>query len=255
LEENVAEQEGPAIPSPSMCEPLGDLEIVSKEDWSAAREELLKEEKAHMKARDRLIAKRRRLPVTEVDADYRFIGPEGEIDLLDLFQGRRQLIIYRFFYAPDVENWPGGACSGCSMFADTVAHPAHMAARDTTLAFVTAARFDHIERLRGRMGWRHLPFYSLPDERFSKDFDVEELFGLNVFVRKEDKVYRTFFLNGRGIEEIGSVFSFLDMTLLGRQETWQEVPEGRPQGDPYIWWRLHDHYGDIAAPYPPRQQS
>jgi predicted dithiol-disulfide oxidoreductase (DUF899 family) len=236
-----------------MREPLGDFDIVSNEDWNSARQELLKEEKAHMKARDRLIAKRRRLPVTEVDSDYHFIGPDGEVDLLDLFQGRRQLIIYRFFFAPDVENWPDGACSGCSMFADTVAHPAHLAARDTTLAFVTAAPVGHIERLRERMGWQHIPFYSLPDARFSKDFDVEELFGLNVFVRTDDRVYRSFFLNGRGIEKIGSVFSFLDMTLLGRQEKWQDVPEGRPQGDPYIWWRLHDHYGDVAAPHPPRR--
>jgi predicted dithiol-disulfide oxidoreductase (DUF899 family) len=252
VEERVAEQEGPAIPAPSMREPLPDLDIVSNGEWRAAREELLEEEKAHMKARDLLIAKRRRLPVTEVDTGYHFIGPEGDVDLLELFQGRRQLIIYRFFYAPDVENWPDGACSGCSMFADTVTHPAHVAARDTTLAFVTAAPVDHIERLRARMGWQHLPFYSLPDERFSRDFDVEELFGLNVFIRDDDRVYRTFFLNGRGIEEIGSVFSLLDMTILGRQEHWQDVPEGRPQGDPYTWWRLHDHYGDVAAPRPPR---
>jgi predicted dithiol-disulfide oxidoreductase (DUF899 family) len=249
----MAKQEDPAIPSPSMCEPLGELKVVSKGDWKAARDELVEEEKAHMKARDRLIAKRRQLPVTEVDTDYRFIGPNGDTDLLGLFQGRRQLIIYRFFYAPDVENWPDGACSGCSMFADTVAHPAHMAARDTTLVFVTAAPVDHIERLRKRMGWGHIPFYSLPDGRFSKDFDVEDLFGLNVFIQKDGRVYRTFFLNGRGIEEIGSVFSFLDMTLLGRQEKWQDAPEGWPKGDPYIWWRLHDHYGEVAAPDPPRE--
>jgi predicted dithiol-disulfide oxidoreductase (DUF899 family) len=174
----------------------------------------------------------------------------GETDLLGLFQGRRQLIVYRFFYAPDVENWPDGACSGCSMFADTVVHPAHLAARDTTLAFVTAAPMDHIERLRERMGWSHIPFYSLPDERFSEDFDVKEKFGLNVFVRCEEKVYRTYFLNGLGIEDIGSTFSLLDLTPLGRQEQWQDVPSGRPQGEPYIWWRLHDHYGQVAAPNP-----
>ena len=106
-------------------------------------------------------------------------------DLLGLFEGRRQLIVYRFFYAPDVENWPDGACSGCSLFADTVVHPAHLAARDTTLAFVTAAPIDRIERLRERMGWSHIPFYSLPDERFSRDFGVEEMFGINVFIRRE----------------------------------------------------------------------
>lgn len=249
----MAKQEPPAILAPSMREPIGELNVVSRKEWKKARDALVEEEKAHMKARDRLVAMRRRLPVTEVDRDYRFIGPDGETDLPGLFQGRRQLIVYRFFYAPDVENWPDGACSGCSLFADTVTHPAHIAARDTTLAFVTAAPVDHIQRLRKRMGWGHLTFYSLPDERFSKDFDVAELFGLNVFIQQDGRVYRTFFLNGRGIEEIGSVFSFLDLTPLGRQEKWQDAPEGRPQGDPYTWWRLHDHYGAVAAPGPPRK--
>lgn len=250
----MAKPEGPAIPAPSMGAPIGDMEIVSKAAWRAARDALVEEEKAHMKARDRLIAKRRRLPVTEVRTDYRFVGSDGPVDLAGLFQGRRQLIVYRFFYGPDVENWPDGACSGCSMFADTVTHPAHLAARDTTLAFVTAAPIDRIERLRERMGWTHPAFYSLPDDRFSRDFDVNELFGLNVFIRHEGRVYRSFFLNGRGIEEIGSVFSLLDLTPLGRQERWQDVPNGRPQGDPYFWWRLHDHYGEVAAPDPPRER-
>lgn len=248
----MAERESRGVPAPSMCAPLGELTVVPGDEWRAALEQQVRAEKAHIRDRDRLIAKRRWLPVTEVATDYRFVGPEGDVDLLGLFQGRRQLIIYRFFFAPDVENWPDGACSGCSCFADQVTHPAHLAARDTSLAFVTAAPVDNVERLRRRMGWQHLGFYSLADERFSKDFDVEELFGINVFVTVDGRVYRTFFLNGRGVEELGSVFSFLDLTLLGRQETWQEVPEGRPQGDPYVWWRLHDHYGVVAAPDPPR---
>jgi len=96
----------------------------------------------------------------------------------------------------------------------------------------------------------NIPFYSLPDERFSKDFDVEELFGLNIFIQRDGRVYRTYFLNGRGIEDIGSTFSLLDLTLLGRQEEWQDAPAGRPQGEPYTWWRLHDHYGQVGAPDP-----
>lgn len=102
------------------------------------------------------------------------------------------------------------------------------------------------------MGCDHIPFYLLPDERFFPNFSVEELFGTNVFIRRVEGIYLTYFLNGRGIEEIGLVWSFLDMTSLGRQETWQEVPHGRPQGDPYTWWRLHDNYGQVAAPKPPR---
>ncbi|WP_457584513.1 DUF899 family protein [Ensifer canadensis] len=251
----MARQEDPAVPAPSMREHVGDFNVVSEDAWNTAREKLLAEEKALMRARDRLAAKRRLLPVTEVGRNYKFVARNGDLDLLGLFQGRRQLILYRFFYAPDVENWPDGACSGCSLFADTVAHPAHLAARDTTLAFVTAAPIDKIEGLQERMGWNHIPFYSLPDERFSRDFGVEELFGINVFIRRGERIFRTYFLNGRGIEEIGPVWSFLDMTLLGRQEKWQEVLPGRPQGDPYTWWRLHDNYGPIAAPNPPQPKG
>lgn len=246
----MARPEGPAIPAPSMREPIGDLDVVSDDEWNAAREKLLVQEKALMTEKDRLAAKRRRLPVTQVNRNYQFTGTHGEVDLLGLFEGRRQLIVYRFFYAPDVENWPDGACSGCSLFADTVVHPAHLAARDTTLAFVTAAPIERIDTLRDRMGWRHIPFYSLPDERFSRDFGVVDMFGIYVFIRQGDDIFRSYFLNGRGIEDIGPVWSFLDMTPLGRQEAWQEAPDGRPQGDPYTWWRLHDNYGKVAAPNP-----
>nr|WP_090278380.1 DUF899 domain-containing protein [Mycolicibacterium komanii] len=244
----MAKQEGPAIPSPSTVQRDVALpEIVTNDQWQATRRELLVEEKALMKARDRLAAKRRRMPMTAVRTDYRFVGADGEVDLVGLFAGRRQLIVYRFFYAPDVENWPDGACSGCSLFADTVVHPAHLAARDTTLVFVTAAPPERIAHLTARMGWQRLPFFSLVGDEFSRDFGVEEMFGLNVFVRDRDRVYRTYFVNGRGIEEIGPVWSFLDITPLGRQEHWQDVPPGRPKGAPYEWWRLHDAYGGVAA--------
>lgn len=221
-------------------------EIVSHEEWQAARDELLVEEKALMKARDRLAAKRRRLPMTPVRGEYRFVGVEGELSLPDLFAGRRQLIVYRFFYAPDVENWPDGSCSGCAFFADTVVHPAHLAARDTSLVFVSAAPQEHIAQLKARMGWEALPFFTLVGDEFSRDFGVEEMFGLNVFIRDGDRVYRTYFVNGRGIEEIGPAWSLLDITPLGRQEDWQDVPPGRPQGPAYEWWRLHDNYGEVA---------
>ena len=220
-------------------------EIVPRDEWQAARDDLLAEEKALMKARDNLAAKRRRLPMTPVRGDYRFVGPEGEVNLLDLFAGRRQLIVYRFFYAPDVENWPDGSCSGCAFFADTVVHPAHLAARDTSLVFVSAAPQERIMQLKARMGWE-MPFFTLVGDEFSRDFGVEEMFGLIVFIRDGDRVYQTYFVNGRGIEEIGPAWSFLDITPLGRQEEWQDVPAGRPQGPTFEWWRLHDNYGDAV---------
>ena len=120
--------------------------IMSAQEWDAAREELLVEEKKLTRARDALAAKRRRMPWMAVEKEYRFDGPEGTVSLLDLFEDRRQLIVYRAFYAPDVTTYPqeGGAyperaCVGCSFLADQVAHPAHLNARDTTLAFVSRA--------------------------------------------------------------------------------------------------------------------
>jgi predicted dithiol-disulfide oxidoreductase (DUF899 family) len=244
---DMAKQEGPGIPSPSMEQrDIALPDIVSHDEWQAARNDLLAEEKALMKARDSLAAKRRRLPMTPVRGDYRFVGPDGESNLLGLFAGRRQLIVYRFFYAPDVENWPDGSCSGCALFADTAVHPAHLAARDTSLVFVSAAPQERITALKTRMGWE-MPFYTLVGDEFSRDFGVEEMFGLIVFIRDGDRVYQTYFVNGRGIEEIGPAWSFLDITPLGRQEDWQDVPAGRPQGPAYEWWRLHDNYGEIAS--------
>jgi predicted dithiol-disulfide oxidoreductase (DUF899 family) len=128
-----------------------------------------------------------------------------------------------------------------------VTHPAHLAARDTSLVFVTAAPQERITALKARMGWEQLPFFTLVGDEFSSDFGVEEMFGVIVFIRDGDRIYQTYFLNGRGIEEIGPAWSLLDITPLGRQEDWQDVPEGRPQGAPYEWWRLHDNYGAVAA--------
>ncbi len=228
--------------APSTTPDVGLPEVVSPAEWRAAFEALKAQERAVTAARDEMSAARRRMPMMRVDTDYRFLGPDGEVGLLDLFEGRRQLIVYRFFYAPDVEGWPEGACSGCSMFADSVTHPAHLNARDTTLAFVSAAPQDRIATYRDRMGWS-VPWYTLVGDDFSRDFDVEEYFGLNVFLRDDDAVYRTYFVNGRGVEVIGSAMTFLDLTPLGRQEHWEDSPAGRPQGEPYEWWRRHDEYG------------
>jgi predicted dithiol-disulfide oxidoreductase (DUF899 family) len=126
--------------------------IVSPQEWEAARQELLVEEKELTRARDALAAKRRRMPRTAVEKDYRFEGPNGPASLLDLFEGRRQLIVYRFFFEPGVAGWPEGGRLGCSMMADQVAHLAHLNARDTTLAYVSRAPQPDIERLKARMG-------------------------------------------------------------------------------------------------------
>ncbi|MGE0029110.1 MAG: DUF899 domain-containing protein [Thermoleophilia bacterium] len=218
--------------------------IVSPDEWAAAREALLVREKAVTRARDALAAERRRMPRMAVEADYRFEGPAGTVGLIDLFAGRRQLVVYRFFYEPGVHGWPDSGCPGCSFVADQVGHLAHLNARDTTLAFVSRAPQADIARWRGRMGW-DIPWYSLTDG-FDADFGVAEWHGTNAFIRDGDRVFRTYFIDRRGDEAMGSTWSYLDITALGRQDEWEDSPEGYPQGPPYRWWSLHDEYGEAA---------
>jgi predicted dithiol-disulfide oxidoreductase (DUF899 family) len=215
--------------------------IVSTADWESARERLLVKEKEVTRARDALAAARRRMPRVLVDKRYTFDGPDGNVGLLDLFEGRRQLIIYRFFYEPGVAGWPEAGCRGCSFMADQVAHLAHLNSRDTTLAYVSRAPQPDIERLQARMGWE-IPWYTITDS-FDADFGVDEWHGTNAFFRgDDDRIFRTYFVNNRGDEALGSAWAYLDLTALGRQETWEDSPEGYPQTEPYLWWNLHDEY-------------
>jgi predicted dithiol-disulfide oxidoreductase (DUF899 family) len=214
---------------------------VSPQEWDAAREELLVKEKEVTRARDALAAERRRMPRMAVEKEYRFEGPNGPASLLDLFEGRRQLILYRFFFEPGVAKWPESGCPGCSFVADQVAHLAHLNARDATFANVSRAPQADIERLKARMGWE-MPWYTITDD-FDTDFGVGEWHGTNVFYRDdEDRIFRTYFIDARGDEQLGTVWSYLDITPLGRQEKWEDSPEGYPQTDPYGWWKLHDEY-------------
>jgi predicted dithiol-disulfide oxidoreductase (DUF899 family) len=219
--------------------------VVSPEEWQAARDALLVEEKALTRAGDALAAKRRRMPWMEMAKDYRFEGPDGPASLVDLFAGRRQLIVYRFFYEPGVAGWPESGCRGCSMVGDQVAHPAHLNARDTTLAFVSRAPQQDIQRWQARMGWEHIPWYSLTDD-FDADLGVAEWHGTNAFIRDGDRVYRTYAIDSRGDEAMGGTWAYLDITALGRQEEWEDSPEGYPQTPPYQWWNLHDEYEHTA---------
>ena len=219
--------------------------IVSPPEWAAAREQLLVQEKALTRARDALAAERRRMPWVAVEKAYAFDGPEGKTSLLGLFDGRRQLIVYRAFFEPGVFGWPEHACRGCSMVADQVAHVAHLNARDTTLAFVSRAPQKDIARVKARMGWE-MPWYTLTDD-FDADFGVDEWHGTNVYFRDGDAVFRTYFINSRGDEAMGSTWSYLDATPLGRQEEWEDSPEGYPQTPPYKWWNWHDTYAADAA--------
>src|SRR6185295_209694 len=220
--------------------------IVSRQEWEAERQQLLVKEKALTRARDALAAERRHMPWLAVEKAYQFKGAEGKASLLDLFDNRRQLIVYRAFFEPGVRGWPDHACVGCSMVADHVAHPAHLNARDTTLVFVSRAPQADIARLKGRMGWEHIPWLTLTDD-FDADFDVGEWHGTNAFIRDGDRVFRTYFVNNRGDEQMGGTWNYLDITALGRQEEWEDSPEGYPRTPPYEWWNWHDSYGADAT--------
>jgi predicted dithiol-disulfide oxidoreductase (DUF899 family) len=225
--------------------------VVSETEWQAARDALLAEEKEATRARDALAAKRRRLPRVRVEKTYSLDGPDGTASLLDFFEGRRQLVLYHFMFGPNQE----AGCDGCSMFVDQIGHLAHLHARDTSFALVSRAPLAKIEEYRTRMGWM-IPWYSSFESSFNVDFGVGpetpqpdvyqegETFGLSVFLRDGDDVFRTYFTTARGVEALGSVWTFLDLTPLGRQENWEDSPPGYPQTKPYEWWRRHDEYED-----------
>lgn len=250
---------------------------VSRAEWLAARKELLAEEKKLTRARDALNAKRRRLPMVRIDKDYVFEGANGKASLLDLFEGRRQLIVYHFMFDPgDPPAGEAGApwtegCPGCSLMADNIGHLSHLYARDTSLVLVSRATRAKIAPFKARMGWT-IPWYSSYGSDFNYDFHVTldervapveynyidqatletdgQIFhmsgeqpGLSVFLRDDDgQVYHTYSTYARGLEPLVGTVSFLDMTPYGRQEDWEDSPEGWPQTPTYGWTRHHDKY-------------
>ena len=237
----MSEQRSEPIPNPP--------QVASAQGWEAARGELLAAEKAHLRAGDELAAKRRRLPMVEIDKAYALEGPSGTASLLDLFEGRPQLIVYHFMFGPSADQ----GCGGCSMFVDNLGQLDHLRVRDTSFALVSRAPLPKLEAFKQRMDW-DVPWYSSFDSDFNLDFGVSppepqpgshqdgETFGLSVFVRDGERVFRTYFTDRRGVEPLSSNWALLDLTPLGRQEEWEDSPQGRPQSPPYGWWRLHDEY-------------
>jgi predicted dithiol-disulfide oxidoreductase (DUF899 family) len=214
-------------------------EIVPAEKWQIARDELLVAEKAAMRAQDKVNAQRRRLPMVEITEDYRFTGPDGgEHSLADLFDGRRQLIVYHFMLFDGDDH----RCPGCSMIVDNIAHTGHLHGRDTTLVVTSPAPQSQIQPFRDRMGWT-VPWYS-GTAAFADDMGSAREFGISVFLRDDtadgERVYRTYFTTGRGGEFVLSTLRWLDLTPMGRQEAWEESGSG--DDEPGSWWRLHDEY-------------
>lgn len=237
--------------------------VVTRAEWLVARQELLVKEKELTRRRDALNAKRRRLPMVRIEKDYVFEGPNGKASLIDLFEGRRQLIIYHFMWLWEAGQPLDKGCPSCSAWADHIArgHLTHLHARGTSLALVSRAPLARIEPFKKRMGWT-VPWYSSFGSDFNYDFKVTldesvapleynyrtkaeheqagtsyyfqgeqpfDLPGLSCFLRDGDKVFHTYSTYGRGGETVGGAYYFLDLTALGRQEDWEE-PKGRVTG-------------------------
>lgn len=215
--------------------------IVSQAEWQKKHEELQAKEKAHTHASDALAAERRRQLMVAVTKKYMFTGEKGEVGLLDLFEGRRQLIVYHHMLKP-ADDLP---CPGCCLFTDMISNLAHLNARDTTFVLVARAPINEITAIKKRMDW-YIPWYSTTDS-FNPDFLDNHSHGLNVFLQDSGNIYHTYFSSERGLEGLGSVWTLLDLTPLGRQEKWEDSPTGWPQTEPFKWWRLHDEYEKKAG--------
>jgi predicted dithiol-disulfide oxidoreductase (DUF899 family) len=255
-------------------------EVVSREEWLAARKELLVKEKELTRARDRVNADRRRLPMVQVDKPYMFEGPDGKVGLLDLFEGRPQLVMHHFMWTYDIdadgtEHPRDTACPSCSSSADGIGKLTQLHVRNTTLVAVSRGPYDKIVAFRERMGWT-FPWYSSYGSDFNYDFHVNvddrvapvllnfrteaelaeagipwteswrgEWPAISAFLRVDDAVYHTYSTFGRGIEQTANANGYLDLTAFGRQEEWEEpkgraIPLGLHVGGPAM--RLADEY-------------
>ena len=215
--------------------------VVSRQEWLVARRALLEKEKEVTRARDMIAEQRRALPMVKVEKDYLFDGPEGTVTLLDLFDGRRQLIVRHFMYGPgDTEG-----CIGCSMQTDSVGELAHLWARDTTFVLVSRAPLADFTPFKARMGWK-IPWYSSYGSDFNYDYEVStengESPGVSAFFRDGTDVFHTYSIFDRGGDIFKNFYNYLDITVLGRQEDQLEHP--------WDWWRHKDRYGvdDAAVP-------
>jgi predicted dithiol-disulfide oxidoreductase (DUF899 family) len=239
---------------------MADPQVVSKDEWLEARRALLAEEKELTRRRDEVNAQRRRLPMVEIGKEYVFEGPDGQASLLDLFEGRRQLIVHGFMFDPE---WDAG-CPVCSFAMDSLPHLSHLHARDVTFAAVSRAPFEKLAAYRERMGWT-FPWYSSYGSDFNYDFhttldpDVApvdynftteglpdpprpwsmEAVGELVFLRDGERIFHTYSAYARGLEQVMGAYSWLDITALGRQEPFEE-PKDRSDHAPEI--RRHDEY-------------
>ncbi|MEV1248932.1 DUF899 domain-containing protein [Nonomuraea sp. NPDC050022] len=202
---------------------------VSAEEWQRARDDLLKAEKEATRTLDALAAQRRRLPMVKFANDYPFDTPAGTKTLLDLFEGRRQLVVYQF-----MDNGPDDYCPGCTGFTNNVPSTGLARLGDSEVTWVTVSNMPlaQIEAYKARMGWT-LPFVSSHGTSFADDSGAGGGFLLSVYLRDGEDVYQTYSTGSRGVDRLVFANSILDLTPYGRQEDWEDSPPGWPQHPTY----------------------
>lgn len=237
--------------------------IVTREEWLTRRKDLLRKEKEFTRHRDQLNTERRELPMVKIGKEYTFEGPNGKVKLSELFEGRRQLIVYHFMFHPE---WDEG-CPSCSLLVDNIGHLSHLHARNTTLVLVSRAPLEKLMNYKKRMGWSP-PWYSSMNSDFNYDFHATmnekkesteynyqektemiksldgksaEVPGTSVFLRDGNSVFHTYSSYARGGDLLLGTYNWLDLTPLGRQEDW-EKPAGRSDGPFMSWVRRRDQY-------------
>jgi predicted dithiol-disulfide oxidoreductase (DUF899 family) len=201
--------------------------VVSTEEWQRERAELLIAEKEATRALDALAARRRRLPMVKFGDDYRFDTPTGPKTLVELFDGRDQLVVYQF-----MDVGPDSFCPGCTAFTKNVADLADLAASGVSWTTVSNMPLAQIEAYKAQMGWT-LPFVSSHGTSFSKDTGAGDLFSLSVFFRDGNDVYLTYSTTARGVDRVMFINNILDLCPYGRQEDWEDSPAGWPQHPTY----------------------
>jgi predicted dithiol-disulfide oxidoreductase (DUF899 family) len=232
--------------------------IASRAKWLTARKKLLADEKRVTKQHDEVNAKRRRLPMVKIDKEYVFDGPDGKKTLPELFDGRRQLIVYHFMFDPE---WEKG-CPGCTGYIDAIGDLSMLPERDTTFVVISRAPLAKLEAYKKLKGWE-IRWYSSFGSDFNYDFhvtldakkapreynyrgkkelearDAEPYFrkgeqhGLSVFFRLGDEVFHTYSTYARGTENLTNAYTLLDTTPYGRQEDFEDSPSGWPQKPTY----------------------
>ncbi|GAA1710079.1 DUF899 family protein [Fodinicola feengrottensis] len=212
----MAESASPSLPN-----------VVERATFQGELDTLREREKAHTREGSAIAAARRRLPMVEVDATLRLTGPDGSVTLLDAFEGRRQLIAYYFMWHHD--HGAAEQCEGCTFYTNQVTELAYLQSRDITYAVLCQGPYEQSRRYRDFMGWT-MPWYSAQDS--AKDLLAGRqvgMFHVVCYVRDGDRVFETYWTTGRGVEAMDNNYALMDLTVYGRQETWEDSPNGWPQ--------------------------